>query len=50
MKNFSFRSLIIFIIGLVVAVLLIGWGIAGLIKLKHRDISSNSAAIAATVC
>jgi len=50
MKKFSFRSLIIFMIGLVVAVLLIGLGIAGVIKFKHRDISSNSAAIVATLC
>ena len=50
MKKFSFRSLIIFMIGLVVAVLLIGLGIAGVIKFKHRDISNTSAAIVATVC
>jgi hypothetical protein len=33
----------IFVICLAVAVLLIGLGIAGVIKLKHRDIPTNSA-------
>ena len=39
MKKFSFRSIMIFVMCLVVAVLLIGLGIAGVIKFKHRDIS-----------
>jgi hypothetical protein len=43
MKRFSFRSFMIFVLCLVVAVLLIGLGIAGVIKFKHRDISNNSA-------
>jgi hypothetical protein len=43
MKKFSFRSIMIFVMCLVVAVLLIGLGIAGVIKLKHRDISNTSA-------
>jgi hypothetical protein len=33
----------IFVMCLVVAVLLIGLGIAGVIKFKHRDISNTSA-------
>jgi hypothetical protein len=43
MKKFSFRSFMIFVMCLVVAVLLIGLGIAGVIKFKHRDISNTSA-------
>ena len=43
MKKFSFRSIMIFVMCLVVAVLLIGLGIAGVIKFKQRDISNNSA-------
>jgi Tfp pilus assembly protein PilV len=43
MKKFSFRSIMIFVMCLVVAVLLIGLGIAGVIKFKHRDISNTSA-------
>ena len=43
MKKFSFRSFMIFVMCLIVSVLLIGLGIAGVIKFKHRDISNNSA-------
>jgi hypothetical protein len=43
MKKFSFRSFMIFAMCLIVAVLLIGLGIAGVIKFKHRDISNTSA-------
>jgi hypothetical protein len=43
MKKFSFRSFVIFVMCLIVAVLLIGLGIAGVIKFKHRDISNTSA-------
>jgi len=43
MKRFSLRSIMIFVMCLVVAVLLIGLGIAGVIKFKHRDISNISA-------
>jgi hypothetical protein len=43
MKKFSFRSFMIFVMCLIVAVLLIGLGIAGVIKFKHRDISNTSA-------
>ena len=43
MTKFSFRSFMIFVLCLVVAVLLIGLGIAGVIKFKHRDIPSNLA-------
>ena len=41
--KFSFRTFMIFVICLVVAVLLIGLSIAGVIKFKHRDILNNSA-------
>jgi len=43
MTKFSFRSFMIFVLCLVVAVLLIGLGIAGVIKFKHRDIPNNLA-------
>jgi hypothetical protein len=43
MRKFSFRTFLIFVMCLAVAVLLIGLGIAGVIKLKHRDISNHSA-------
>jgi hypothetical protein len=43
MNRFSLRSIMIFVMCLVVAVLLIGLGIAGVIKFKHRDISNISA-------
>jgi hypothetical protein len=42
MRKFSFRSFMIFVMCLAVAVLLIGLSIAGVIKLKHKDISNNS--------
>jgi hypothetical protein len=43
MRKFSFRSSLIFAICLIVAVLLIGLGVAGVIKFKHRNTSNNSA-------
>jgi hypothetical protein len=42
MQKFSIRSLLIFVICLLVATLLIGLGVGGVIKFKQRGISSNS--------
>jgi hypothetical protein len=42
MQRFSIRSVLIFVICLLVATLLIGLGVGSVIKFKQRDISSKS--------
>jgi hypothetical protein len=42
MHKFSTRNLLIFVIGLVLAVVLIGLGVAHVVQLKHRILSGNS--------
>jgi Tfp pilus assembly protein PilX len=42
MHKFSARNMLIFVIGLVLAVVLIGLGVAHVIQLKHRVLSGNS--------
>lgn len=42
MQKFSIRSLLIFVMCLVVAVLLIGLCVAAVVKFKQRDVSNNT--------
>jgi len=49
MKKFSFRSFMIFVMCLIVSVLLIGLGIAGVIKFKHRYFEQLGKPMAATI-
>jgi hypothetical protein len=42
MHKFSARNMLIFVIGLVLAVVLIGLGVAHVVQLKQRVLSGNS--------